>query len=103
MVNLPTRIPDCDSRSPAFSDSFLSSDSIICSTMAFPLLGNSDHVVFSVSIDFLSSSKQDALFHHIAYNYSCAEWDSLCDHLRDVLWEDIFKFSASTAAGGFCV
>ena len=54
MVNFPTRIPDCDSHSPALLDFFLSSDASICSTMAFPPLGNSDHVVVSVSIDFRS-------------------------------------------------
>ena len=53
MVNFPTRIPDCDSHSPALLDLFLSSDASICSTMAFPSLGNSDHVVVSISIDFL--------------------------------------------------
>ena len=52
MVNFPIRIPDYDSHSPALLDLFLSSDASICSTMAFPLLGNSDHVVASVSIDF---------------------------------------------------
>ena len=57
-------------------------------------LGNSDHVFVSVSIDFPSDSQWVALFHCIAYNYSCADWDGLCDHLRDVLWEDIFKVSA---------
>ena len=51
-VNFPTRIPDCDSHSPTLLDFFLSSDASICSTMAFPPLGNSDHVVVSVSIDF---------------------------------------------------
>ena len=70
MVNFPTRIPDCDSHSPALLDLFLSSDASICSTMAFPPLGNSDHVV-SVSIDFPTNSKQDTLFNHIAYDYSC--------------------------------
>ena len=59
--------------------------------MAFPPLGNSDHVVVSVSIDFPSNSQPDALFHCIAYDYSCADWDGLCDHLRDVPWENIFK------------
>ena len=59
-------------------DFFLSSDATICSTLAFPLLGNSDHVVVSVSIDFLINSKQDTA------------------------WEDIFKFSASAAASEFC-
>ena len=69
--------------------------------MAFPPLRNSDHTVVSVSIDFLSNSKQD-LFHRIAYGYSLADWDGLCDHLRDVPWEDIFKLSASAAASEFC-
>ena len=68
--------------------------------MAFPPLKNFDHV--SVSIDFPSNSQQDALFHHIAYGYSHADWDGLRDHLRDVPWEDIFKLSASIAASQFC-
>ena len=70
--------------------------------MAFPPLGNSDHVVVSVSIDFPINSKQDALFHCIAYDYSHADWDGLHDHLRDVPWEDIFKLHASAAASEFC-
>ena len=97
MVNFPTRIPDCDSHSPALLDLFLSSDASICSTMAFPPLGNSDHVV-SVSIDFPSNSQRDAPFHRIAYDYSRTDWDGLRDHLRDVPWVDIFKLSASAAA-----
>ena len=48
------------------------------------------------------NSKQDVLFHCMAYDYSCADWDGLCDHLKDVPWEDIFKLSASTAASEFC-
>ena len=44
----------------------------------------------------------DVLFHHIAYDYSCVDWDSLHDHLRDVPWEDIFRLSASAAASEFC-
>ena len=73
IVNFPTRIPDCDSRSPALLDLFISSDASICSTMAFPPLGNSDHVVVSVSIDFPINSKQDTLFHRLAYDYSRAD------------------------------
>ena len=84
MVNFPTQIPGCDFHSPALLDSFLSSDASICSTMAFPPLGNSDHVVVSVSADFPSNSQWDASFHHIAYDYPCADWDGLHDHLRDV-------------------
>ena len=102
IVNFPTRIPDCDSHSPALLDLFLSSDASICSAMAFPPLGNSDHVVVSVFIDFPVNSKQDAPFHRVAYDYSRADWDGLRDHLRDVPWEDIFKLGASTAASEFC-
>ena len=101
MVNFPTRIPDCDSHSPALLDLFPSSDASICSTMTFPPLENFDHVV-SVSIDFPSNSQRNALFHHIAYDYSRADWDGLCDHLRDVPWDDIFKLSDSAAVNEFC-
>ena len=99
MVNFPTRTPDCDSHSTALLDLFLSSDASICSTIAFPPLGNSDHVIVSVSIDFPTTN---AIFHRIAYDYSHADWDGLRDHLRDVPWEDIFKLGASAAATEFC-
>ena len=82
IVNFPTQIPDCDSHSSALLDLFISSDTSICSTMAFPPLGNSDHVALSVSIDFSITSKWDTSFHPVAYDYSCADWDSLCNHLR---------------------
>ena len=101
MVSFPTWIPDCDSHSPALLDLFLSSDASICSTMAFPPLANSDHVVFSLFINFPSNSHQDALFQHVAYDHSCADWDGLRDHLRDVPWEYIFKLGASAAASEF--
>ena len=59
-------------------------------------LGNSDF------LDFPTNSKRDALFHCIGYGYSGADWDGLCDHLRDVPWENIFKLRASAAASDFC-
>ena len=65
-------------------------------------MGNSDHVVVSVSIDFPINSKQDIPFHRVAYDYFRADWDGLRDHLRDASWEDIFKLSASAAASEFC-
>ena len=71
MVSFPTRVPDCDSHSPALLDLFL--DASIRSTMDFPLLRNSDHVVVSVSVDFPKNSKCDAQFYRIAYNYSRAD------------------------------
>ena len=59
-------------------------------------------VVVSVSIDFPSNSQLDALFHFIAYDYSCAHWVGLHDHLRDDPLEDIFKLNASPVSGKFC-
>ena len=87
---------------PALLDLLLSSDTTICSTIAFSPFRNSDHVVVSVSIDFPSNSQWNALFHHIANDYSCADWDGLHDHLRDAPWEDIFKLGTSSAASEFC-
>ena len=42
------------------------------------------------------------MFHRIAYDFSCADWDGLRDHLSHVPWEDIFKLSASAAISKFC-
>ena len=102
MVNFPTWISDCESHTPALLDLFISPDVSICSTMAFPPLGNSDHVVVSVSITFLLNSKEDILFHLIAFDYSHADWDGLHDHLRNFPWEYISKLCASAAASEFC-
>ena len=71
--------------------------------MLFPPLGNSDHVVVSVSINFPIKSKRDAPFHHIAYDYSRVLIGMVfVIILGDVPWEDIFKFSATAAASQFC-
>ena len=64
-------------------------------------MGNSDHVVVSVSIDFPANSKQDASFHRIVCDYSRADWNGLRDHLRDVSEEDILRLNASVAASEF--
>ena len=102
MVNFSTQIPDCDSHSLALLDLLLSSDASICSTMAFPPLGNSDQVFVSVSIDFPSYLQQDPPFHRIAHDYSRVDWDGVCDHLRNLLSEDILKLSASATSSEFC-
>ena len=96
MINFPTHIPNCGSHSPALLDLFMSSDVSICSAMVFPPLVNSDHVVVSISIDFPPYLEQDT-FHCITYDYFCADWDGLHNHLRDLPWKDIFKLSASAA------
>ena len=98
MVNFPTRIQDCDSHSPALLDLFISCDASICSTIAFPSLGNSDHVDVQIFINFSSNSQRAGPFHRMAQDCSCADLDGLCDHLRDVPWEDIFKLGDSAAA-----
>ena len=72
------------------------------SAMLFLPLRNPEHVVILPFTDFPSHSKRYALFHRIAYGYSCADCDCLHDHLRDVPWEDIFKLVASAAASEFC-
>ena len=82
VVNFPTWIPI--SHSPALLDLFISSDASICSTMVFPPLGNFDHVVVSVSILTFHQTQTGCPFHGIAYDYSRADWDHLCDPLRDV-------------------
>ena len=86
---------------PDLLDLFLSSDASICSTTTFLPLENSDHVFVSVSIDFPSYSQRDPQFHRIAYDYSRVDWDGVCDHLRNLPWEDIFKLSAAATASEF--
>ena len=86
MVNFPTRIHDCGFFSSALLKLFLSPGSSICSTVAFPPLGNSNLVVVLFSTDFSSKSKRHAPFHHTAYSYSRTDWDGLLHHLRDVPW-----------------
>ena len=93
MVKFPVWTPDCDSLSPVSVFWILSSDASSRSTVAFSSLGNSDHVVVLISIDFPSNSKGDAPFH----GYSCVDWGGLHDRLTDFSWEDIFQLSASAA------
>ena len=44
-------------------------------------------------------------FHQVHNRMPCfiVLWDGLCDYLRNVPWEDIFKLGASAAASEFCV
>ena len=102
MNNFLTQIPHRDYRSPVRLDLSLSFDHGIYSTVAFPPSRNSDHV----SIDCPSNSKEDFLFHRLAYNYFRADWDGLRDQIRDVSQEDMFKlmliFVAFATAATFC-
>ena len=70
-ANFPTRIPDCDSHSPALMDLFYSSDASICSTMAFPPSGNSDDVDASDSTDFPITQNRMPVSLHSLWLFSC--------------------------------
>ena len=59
IVNFPTRIPDCDSHSPALLD-FFTSDANICSTMPFPPLGNS--VLLLLLVNFVSGFRLELMY-----------------------------------------
>ena len=76
------QIADCGVQSPDISDLFLCHNTIVCSTVSFPLLCNCDHLV-SVSIEFPSNSTRDAPFHCIAFNCFCADQDGFCDLFHD--------------------
>ena len=73
MVNFPNHILTATLNSPTLLDLSLSSDTSICSALAFHCLGNFNHVVVSVSIDFPSHSKGGDSFHHAAYVYFYAD------------------------------
>ena len=78
-------------------DFFLSIASIYF-TMVFPGMENFDHLVVSVSIDFLSNSKWDAQLHHcITYNYSWADWD----FFLLTIWKMFHVPSLNSFASGF--
>ena len=102
IFNFPRWISDCNSHILALLDLFISSDTSICSAVAFPPLGNSDHVFVSIFIDIPSNLKWNPLFCCTAYGYSRVDLDVLRDHLADVSREDIFKLDASVAATEFC-
>ena len=82
MVNFPTRIPHSDYHSHALLDFFLSSYASICSTMVFPPLRNFNHVVVSVSIDFLSNSKVNVFRLKLMYKFLIVSVTSSLTHLH---------------------
>ena len=88
MVNFPWFL-SCNCCSPPLLGLFLSYDPSVCFTVALASLGNSDHFIVSVSTDFSSNSTKNALVHSTAFAYSCADWDGLWNHLRNVPVVDI--------------
>ena len=55
---------------PALFDLFPPSDPTICSAVAFPSLGNYNHIAVIDSIDYPSDSKEGAPFHSFTFDYS---------------------------------
>ena len=53
------------------------------------------------SLTFCQNKNGISSFFCIACDYSHADWDILCNHLRDIPWENIFKFSGSAALSEF--
>ena len=93
MVNFPNRIPDCDSHSPVLLDFFILL-TLVFVLQSFPSIGKPWSCCLSFHW-FSSNSKQDAptgcpVLSYSLWLFSC--WvHGLCDHLRDVPWEDIFR------------
>ena len=73
IVDFPTCIPDSDTHRPALLDLFLTSRSWAMLCGAFAPLGNSDHVVVSVSVDFVAVSEKDVPYYHKAFDYGRAD------------------------------
>ena len=92
------------SHSHVLLDLFLSADSRIFPTVAFPPFRNSDHVVVvPISIDFAWTQKKFGCFRSTAYNYSSVNWDVLRNYLINVSWKDNFKIGTLAAAAKFCI
>ena len=52
------------------------------------------HVVLSVYVDLPLDLKTYAPFRCTAFDYTCADWNSFYDHIRDVPMKDVFNLSA---------
>ena len=105
MVNFPTWILDCDSYSPALRD-------INLLTLVLQVLeGLSLHwqiliMLSQFPLTFCQTQNEMPSFitWQLTYDCFCADWDDLCDYLRDIPWKGIFKLGDSAAAAiEFCM
>ena len=74
MINFPIRIPDCDPH--CLLNLLTSYNASICSTKLLPSLGNSDHAIISVSIDFVILKMGCPISLYSLWHF-CGDWDSL--------------------------
>ena len=99
MVNFPTQIPNCNSHCPALLDL------LFFLTLVFVLqwfLSIGKFWSCSCLSSYWLSIKLKRGCPISSHNYSSADWDGFCNHLRNVPWEDIFKLYASAAASKCC-
>ena len=102
MINFLTQISGCDSDNPALLDFFLLTLLVLILKW---LSLNWEILLMWLSqfpLTFLQTQKKDGPFLCIAYGYSLADWDGLCNLLRDVPWKSNFQCSASAASSEFC-
>ena len=71
--------------------SILASDQSLDIAVAFSSLGDSEHVVVSLSMDFSVRSKIDDSSHRKAFDYSSTDWDSFHNPIRDGPRENLLK------------
>jgi len=98
IVDFPTRFPENDAHSPSLLDLCLLSDPTECHATCFPPLGNSDHVVVSISLQLKAGQPTDHPSHRTSYNYQRADWDSCRDLLRDIPINDILAMPVDRCA-----
>ena len=100
MVSFPTWILDCDSQSPSFLDILLASDTSVCCTMACTISLYWKFLIMLLSQFLLIVCQTQNGMPCFILN-SCDGQDGLCDHLRNVTCDNIFKCSAP-AASEYC-
>ena len=98
LVDSPTRTPDRNDQEPSLLDLFLSSNPDICKTSTSCPLGNSDHSVVNVAIDFNSSLTHDPPIHRQLFSYHRGDWDNFRDLIRDIPLDYIFSLDADNCA-----
>ena len=98
LIDSPTRIPDRADQEPSLLDLFLSSNPDICKTSTSGPLGNSDHSVVNVAIDFNTFSSRDPPIHRKLFSYHRGDWDNFRDLIRDLPLDYIFHLDTEKCA-----
>ena len=79
----PARFFDWYSYSRTFLDLFLSFNLVFFFCSCFPPIGKFGLLLSQFPSTFRQTQKWVPLFYCTAYDYSRADWDDLCDHLRN--------------------